>query len=98
MWVLPSILAAILLAIFIYVLKVFQSGRTSPEIIPAKQVGVTLFSTYLIAVEISAVLMLAGIVGAYHIGKRKKKVIQRFLAKPSSEKTEFDNNTEEQEY
>jgi len=86
MWILPLILAAILLVIFIYVLKVFQYEKTSAENIDPKQVGVALFTTYLIAVEIAAVLLLAGIVGAYHLGKQKKKTIHRFYVKSPSDK------------
>ena len=86
MWILPVILSSILLGIFIYVLKVFQYEKTGSEIIGPKQVGMSLFTTYLIAVEIAAVLLLAGIVGAYHLGKQKKKVIHRFLEKTPSDK------------
>jgi NADH-quinone oxidoreductase subunit J len=86
MWIIPSILAVILLGIFIYVLKVFQYEKTSAEIIGPKQVGMLLFTAYLIAVELSAILLLAGIVGAYHLGKQKKKVIHRFLVKTPSDK------------
>ena len=85
MWIIPFVLAAILLAIFIYVLRAFHFEKTSAEIIGPKQVGVTLFTTYLIAVEMAAVLLLAGIVGAYHLGKQKKKVFHRFLVQSSSE-------------
>jgi NADH-quinone oxidoreductase subunit J len=84
MWIIPSVLAAILLVIFIYVLKEFQDYKAGAEIISPKQVGMSLFTTYLIAVEMSAILLLAGIVGAYHLGKRKKKVIHRFLRKNPS--------------
>lgn len=87
MWILPSILAAILLAIFIYVLKIFQNYEAGAGIIGPKQVGISLFTTYLITVEISGVLLLAGIVGAYHLGKQKKKSIHRFSGKnPSADK------------
>ena len=85
MWILPSVLAAILLVIFIYVLREFKSGKTSAELIGPKQVGVTLFTTYLVAVEIAGILLLAGIVGAYHLGKQKKKVIHRFLSETPSD-------------
>jgi NADH-quinone oxidoreductase subunit J len=68
------------------VLKEFHNAGTSSEIIGPKQVGISLFTTYLIAVELSAVLLLAGIVGAYHLGKQKKKAESRFLVKkPSGE-------------
>ncbi len=79
MWVLPAILTAALLVIFIYVLKEFRFEKTSAEIIGPKQVGFTLFTKYLLGVEISAILLLSGIIGAYHLGKQKKKVLHRFL-------------------
>ncbi|MFZ0283474.1 MAG: NADH-quinone oxidoreductase subunit J [Bacteroidales bacterium] len=78
MWVLPSVLALILLVIFIYVLKVFEGDQPGAEIISPKEVGISLFTTYLIAVELSAILLLGGIVGAYHLGKQKKKALHRF--------------------
>ncbi len=81
MWILPAILAVILLVIFAIAAGEFSNQTTSPEMIGPKQVGISLFSTYLIAVEISGILLLAGIVGAYHLGKQRKKVIHRFLMK-----------------
>lgn len=81
MWILPSIMATILMVIFIFTLRKFQSENASTVIIDPKQVGLSLFTTYLIAVEIAGVLLLAGIVGAYHLGKQKKKVVHRFLVK-----------------
>jgi NADH-quinone oxidoreductase subunit J len=88
MWVLPVILASALLAILVYAMRELHSADTVAGIITPKQVGVSLFTTYLIAVEIAAVLLMAGIIGAYHLGKQKKKVIHRFLVKQSAnEKT-----------
>jgi len=78
MWILPAILAGILFCIFIYVLREFHSFKTGPANIQPKQVSVSLFTTYLIAVELAGVMLLAGIVGAYHLGKQKKNVIHRF--------------------
>jgi len=86
MWIVPSILAAILLGIFICVLQVFHADKTGPDIIGPKELGASLFTTYLIAVEIAGVLLLAGIVGAYHLGRQQKKVIHRFLVKTGSDK------------
>ena len=40
-----------------------------PPIDPA-DVGKGLFSTYLIAVELASLLLLAGLVGACHLGRR----------------------------
>lgn len=86
MWIIPSVLAAILLTILIYAIRVFHVEKTSPEMIGPKEVGITLFTTYLLAVEIAAVLLLAGIVGAYHLGKQKKKIVHRYLIKNTSVK------------
>lgn len=77
-WIFPSVLAAALLVIFIIVLKDFRNESVTNNIGP-KQVGITLFTTYLLAVEIAAMLLLAGIVGSYHLGKQKKKIIHRFM-------------------
>ena len=54
------------------------------QIITPKQVGISLFTTYLLAVELSAILLMAGIVGAYHLGRQKKKVIHRYLENEQS--------------
>ncbi|HLO60415.1 MAG TPA: NADH-quinone oxidoreductase subunit J [Bacteroidales bacterium] len=80
-WVMPAILAVILFATFMYALSSMKPIQREVQVIGPKQVGVTLFTTYLIAVEISAIMLLAGIVGAYHLGRRKKSVVHRFLKK-----------------
>jgi NADH-quinone oxidoreductase subunit J len=88
MWILPVVIAFALLFILVYSMKQMHSVNTTAIVITPKQVGVSLFTTYLIAVEIAAVLLMAGIIGAYHLGKQKKKVIHRFLIKqPKEEKT-----------
>jgi NADH-quinone oxidoreductase subunit J len=81
MWIVPSILAAILLVDFILTLKHVQTSPSDIQVILPKQVGVSLFSTYLLAVEIAAILLMAGVIGAYHLGSQKKKVTHRFLEK-----------------
>jgi NADH-quinone oxidoreductase subunit J len=69
MWILPSILAAILLAEVAFVLA--SGERVIPtESVSPKQVGITLFGPYILAVEIASMLLLAGLVGAYHLGRR----------------------------
>ena len=79
MWILPSILSAVLLANLLYALKKFQYAEIGSQVILPKQVGISLFTTYLLAVELAAILLLAGIIGAYHLGRQKKKVVHRFL-------------------
>ena len=46
-------------------------GHTSGIAVSPKVVGTVLFSeTYLLAVELASVLLLAALVGAYHLGRR----------------------------
>jgi NADH-quinone oxidoreductase subunit J len=79
MWIIPSILAAILLINLIFAVKNIQTIVPDKEAILPKQVGISLFSTYLMGVEIAAILLMAGVIGAYHLGRQKKKVKHRFL-------------------
>jgi NADH-quinone oxidoreductase subunit J len=79
MWIIPAILAAILLTDLIFVLKDIQPVNSDKEAILPKQVGISLFSTYLLGVEIAGILLMAGVIGAYHLGSQKKKVKHRFL-------------------
>lgn len=79
MWILPSILAAILLVNLIFAVKNVRAMPSCEEAILPKQVGISLFSTYLLGVEIAAILLMAGVIGAYHLGSQKKKVKHRYL-------------------
>jgi NADH-quinone oxidoreductase subunit J len=81
MWIIPSILAAILLVDFILVLRNVPPSPSTNQVILPKQVGISLFSTYLLAVEIAAILLMAGVIGAYHLGSQKKKITHRYLEK-----------------
>jgi NADH-quinone oxidoreductase subunit J len=81
MWIMPTILAVILMINFLIMLNKMNSTATEEVIIQPKQVGISLFTIYLLGVEIAAILLLAGIIGAYHLGSQKKKVIHRFMDK-----------------
>jgi len=81
MWIVPAILAAVLLTDFIFAIKQMPASASVKQVILPKQVGISLFSTYLLAVEIAAILLMAGVIGAYHLGSQKKKVTHRFLEK-----------------
>ena len=79
MWILPSILAAVLLINLIMAIKSLPQITAGTGAIQPKQVGISLFSTYLLGVEVAAILLMAGVIGAYHLGSQKKKVKHRFL-------------------
>jgi len=71
MWWGPSILAALLLAEFIYMALSDVISPVAVAVTGPKAVAVTLFSSYLLGVELASLLLLAGLVGAYHLGRRK---------------------------
>jgi NADH-quinone oxidoreductase subunit J len=81
MWIIPSLLAGILLVDLILALKNIPAITVTNQSILPKQVGISLFTTYLMAVEIAGILLMAGVIGAYHLGSQKKKVTHRFLEK-----------------
>jgi NADH-quinone oxidoreductase subunit J len=68
-WAVPSILTVILIAELIFVLH-GAAARAPAEVVEPKQVGIALFGPYLIGVELASILLLAGLVGAFHIGER----------------------------
>lgn len=70
MWTGPSILAAILIVEFAYILSQGSPGD-SPAAVGPKQVGIALYAPYLIGVELASMLLLAGLVAAYHLGWRQ---------------------------
>lgn len=69
-WTGPVFLAAILLIEVFYLVRSDTAGLSTGEVGP-KEVGIALFGPYLIGVELASMLLLAGLVGAYHLGQRK---------------------------
>jgi NADH-quinone oxidoreductase subunit J len=69
-WIGPVALAVILLAELIYLQGV--SVGVGNQIVEAKQVGIVLYGPYLLGVELASMLLLAGLVGAYHLGQREE--------------------------
>jgi NADH-quinone oxidoreductase subunit J len=72
-WRGPSILAIILLVELIYVLTQGRSQLNQAEVISPKEVSLTLFGPYLLGVELASILLLAGLVGAFHLGRQRSK-------------------------
>jgi len=69
-WFGPALLAALLLVEVLIVINSQSTQNLAPvQEITAKQVGIALFGPYLLAVELASFLLLAGLVGAYHLAK-----------------------------
>ncbi|HTZ51999.1 MAG TPA: NADH-quinone oxidoreductase subunit J [Spirochaetia bacterium] len=69
-WIGPSILSAVLLVEVAWALAQGRfTAQPAAEVTP-KQVGMSLFGPYILGSEIAAFLLLAGLVGAFHLGRR----------------------------
>lgn len=77
----PAILCIILLGELIYILSTSDVTVLDGNQVDSKEVGRSLYTTYVIGVELCGLLLMSGIVGAYHLGRQKKKVVHRFLEK-----------------
>jgi NADH-quinone oxidoreductase subunit J len=71
-WVGPAILAAVLLAEVVYLIAGAAQGETSGWSVDPANVGGSLFGPYMLGVELASMLLLAGLVGAYHLGRRDR--------------------------
>ena len=80
-FIFPAILSAILLAELVYIIVNAETTNFQGPAISPAEVGMSLYRPYVIGVELSGILLMSGIVGAYHLGRQKKKVVHRFLEK-----------------
>ena len=72
-WAGPSLLALVLLGELTYC-TVTSGGVPSPAAaVTPKQVGVALYGTFWIGVELASLLLMAGLVGAFHLGRHAIK-------------------------
>jgi NADH-quinone oxidoreductase subunit J len=69
-WIGPVLLASILTIEIIYLVRGGAAALGTGAVQP-KEVGIALFGPYLIGVELASMLLLAGLVGAYHLGFHK---------------------------
>jgi NADH-quinone oxidoreductase subunit J len=71
-WLGPSLFVLVLAAEFMVMLV--WSPAAPPGAVPVgpKQVGIILFGPYLVGVELASLLLLAGLIGAYHLGRSHK--------------------------
>ena len=69
MWIIPALFCTLLLAEITYMLS-RGDNLLMGHMVGPKAVGLELFGPYVLAVEIASMLLLAGLVGAFHLGRR----------------------------
>jgi NADH-quinone oxidoreductase subunit J len=70
-WLGPAALAGVLLVLLIGVVRLDPAGIPGTRSVEPKEVSLALFGPYILAVELISLLLLAGLIGAYHIGRRE---------------------------
>ena len=83
-WFGPSALSFVLLVEFAIVFSTINTDAV-PAKISARQVGATLFTQYLLGVQLAGMTLMAAVIGAYHLGRRKQKIVHRYLEKMEKE-------------
>jgi NADH-quinone oxidoreductase subunit J len=66
-WAGPAVLAAILAAELVFITASGTSHTPGAAQVSPAEVGMALFGPYLLGVEMASVLLLAGLVGTYHL-------------------------------
>ncbi len=69
-WIGPMVMAGILIAELFFAFVRGGGQVAGAVIIGPKQTGIALYSTYLIGVELASMLLLSGLIGACHLGRR----------------------------
>jgi NADH-quinone oxidoreductase subunit J len=70
LWLGPSLLTAVLLGELIYLFAKGGSRKYTAVVVGAREVGITLLGPYVLGAELASFLLLAGLVGAFHLGQR----------------------------
>jgi NADH-quinone oxidoreductase subunit J len=70
-WAGPAALAGVLLAELGYLVLFSGSRLSAAVVIGPKEVGAGLFGPYLLGVELASLVLLAGLVAAFHLGRRR---------------------------
>ncbi|WP_035349646.1 NADH-quinone oxidoreductase subunit J [Edaphobacter aggregans] len=68
-WAGPALLALVLLGELAFCAALTPQSTTPMTTVGPKQVGIALFGDYWIGVELASLLLMAGLVGAFHLGR-----------------------------
>ncbi|MFC0267686.1 NADH-quinone oxidoreductase subunit J [Kushneria aurantia] len=77
-WKGPAVLAGLLLAILCFSLWYGGGiGSVGGDTLSAREVGMQMFGPYLLAVELAAMLLLAALIAASHVGRNEDTQLER---------------------
>ena len=67
----PALLCGIMAAELIYFFLSGHARISAGGVVQPKEIGIALFGPYALGVELASMLLLSGLVGAYHLGRPK---------------------------
>jgi NADH-quinone oxidoreductase subunit J len=71
-WIGPAVLSLVLLGELIYIIAFSNMPAATGVSVSPKETGIALFGPYVAGVELASMLLLAALVGAYHLGRREE--------------------------
>jgi NADH-quinone oxidoreductase subunit J len=71
-WIGPGLLSAALLAVLAAAVMGPEAHPLEGTPVPPHAVSIALYGPYVLAVELASVILLAGLIGAYHLGRRDR--------------------------
>ncbi|MGL9769424.1 MAG: NADH-quinone oxidoreductase subunit J [Sodalis sp. (in: enterobacteria)] len=77
----PMLISLVLLGVLIYAMACTGDQGIAGNLITAKTVGIALFGPYVLAVELASMLLLAGLVVVFHLGRDERNNVDRFYNK-----------------
>ncbi|VFP83954.1 NADH-quinone oxidoreductase subunit J [Candidatus Erwinia haradaeae] len=83
MWLGPGFLSFLLFLILLYALCLNNDTGIPLAVIDGKKVGIKLFGSYMLVVELTSMLLLSGLVVGYHMGS-KSRLPDKLLMNKSS--------------
>jgi NADH-quinone oxidoreductase subunit J len=72
-WLGPALMTLLLAGDFVYIIMSGTAFPASGIDVSPRQVGQVLFGPYVLGVELASMLLLAGLVGAYHLGHQDSR-------------------------
>jgi len=79
-WAWPSALATVLIIELVYVAAHVTGPAAAMHVVTPKEIGISLFGPYAVGVELASLLLMSGLVGAYHLGRRVYREEERHSA------------------
>ena len=77
-WAWPSALATVLIGELTYVVVHAGHPAGPMHVVTPKEIGRSLFGPYAIGVELASLLLMSGLVGAYHLGRRASREEEQY--------------------